>query len=41
LEHTDLLKTIAEKKKIDGQMDEEISKVLKEFNQIYTEEKED
>ncbi|MBN2246917.1 MAG: F0F1 ATP synthase subunit alpha, partial [Candidatus Aminicenantes bacterium] len=40
-EHPDLLKLIAEKKKIDNQMDEEISKSLKEFNQIYTEEKED
>ncbi len=38
-EHLDLLKNIAEKKEIDGELDEAISKALKEFNQRFKEEK--
>jgi len=40
-EHPDMLKSIAEKKKIDAQMDEDIHKALGEFNRIFMEEKED
>ena len=40
-EHRDMLKSIAEKKKIDAQMDEDIHKALDEFNRIFMEEKED
>jgi F-type H+-transporting ATPase subunit alpha len=39
-EYPDLLKNIAEKKKIDAQLDEKISQSLQEFNRIFTEEKE-
>ena len=40
-EHPDMLKSIAEKKKIDAQLDEDIHKALDEFNRIFMEEKED
>lgn len=38
-EHSNLLKRIAEKKEIDGELDEVISKALKEFNRKFKEEK--
>jgi len=38
-EHPDVLTKIAEKKEIDGELDEAISKNLKEFNQKFKEEK--
>jgi len=40
-EHRDLLKMIADKKKIDAQLDEDLHKALDEFNRIFMEEKED